>query len=681
MSVIKPGSKLVQPFVYQAQQLPIHLPVIQYIRQSTEGQVKHNKQSTILQDTQFAGRLRAMGFMTLKQIATDQGKSGQVIKGTKMVKRKGLDELYQLVEVGYEGLPIGAIAAFSPSRLYRDLTREFYTHFVRMLETRHIPLITWQRIYWPDSRADMDALIDKFAEAARFIEEEIHGKLIPAKLQAIEDDASYGGGCVPLGYIVLGEKGERKYYQIYEPHAKLVRWLFKRYRALNGSLGKLGHELRAMHFAFPPFEDVQKIPHVGLRYVEGRGYPLRTRGSLVSILTNTAYIGWYVFNGVLISKEAHDAIVGMDDFLYAYSRLSPVDLDGNPYEHKPKVERHWTEKSALLDGVLTSDNNPVYVSNNQYTAKTVADGWHSAYLMVPVELIDRAFSKVLMAKLHALDELKKSGLQDDLRTQLTKLAAEKTQEVISLDDSLVKIDKAIAGWQLDKESCRDTGNKTGLDEANRQLKILYDAQSVLLAQVQVTKREKEALQKAKTLHKRAVDDWASLAMQQQQSFIKLLVPYANMVELSPHIIRLDILLRNPFIFTHLTGYLYRQDGACAKWTPDEEAAIRRLYPQADRAVILEALPDRAWLSIRTRASRMGVKRLVDTNSSTIADTVTYSDTMVMAELERGSLPIKLTPNGAAWRPGQLIPGSQIDKIRQKAFDQEIMEVLKDVPLS
>src|SRR5260221_12924854 len=98
MSRIIPDVRLVQPYVYREQQLPVHLPVLQYIRQSTEGQVKHNKQSTILQDTQFAGRLRTMGFLTIKQIATDQGKSGQVVKGTKMVKRIGLDELYQLVE-------------------------------------------------------------------------------------------------------------------------------------------------------------------------------------------------------------------------------------------------------------------------------------------------------------------------------------------------------------------------------------------------------------------------------------------------------------------------------------------------------------------------------------------------------------------------------------------------------
>jgi len=46
----------------------------------------------------------------------------------------------------------------------------------------------------------MDALIVKFVEAAHFIEDEIYGKLIPAKMQAVEVYASYGGGAVPFGF-------------------------------------------------------------------------------------------------------------------------------------------------------------------------------------------------------------------------------------------------------------------------------------------------------------------------------------------------------------------------------------------------------------------------------------------------------------------------------------------------
>src|SRR6266487_2153137 len=343
MRRIDPDKKLVPVFVYEEKRLPTHLAVAQYIRQSSEGQLKHNKQSSILQDKKLSERLVVMGFTDIIKIDTDQGKSGQMVKGGKLVEKKGIAYLGQLIVSG----SVGAVAAFSPSRLYRDLTREFYTSFVRLLEVHNVPLITFQRVYWPDSRADMDALIEKFAEAARFIEEEIHGKLLPAKYQAIEDNLSYSGGSVPFGFVVK-ETEDRKFFIVYQPHAEKIVFIFKRYRQLNGNLPRLGRELQAQGFMFPAFDleilrglGVEKAPYVTLRYKHG-GYPCHTREALISILTNPAYLGWLIYGGAIISKEAHDPIVGMDDFLYAFSRLSPINLDGTDNVNKPKVERRYT---------------------------------------------------------------------------------------------------------------------------------------------------------------------------------------------------------------------------------------------------------------------------------------------------------------------------------------------------
>lgn len=129
MRKIIPDKRLVPDFVYEEKRLPIHLPVGQYIRQSSEGQLKHNKQSSILQDKKLSERLTVMGFTEIVKIDQDTGSSGQVIKGGKLLERKGLDYLHQLIKSG----TIGAVAAFSPSRLYRDLTRRFYADFVYLL--------------------------------------------------------------------------------------------------------------------------------------------------------------------------------------------------------------------------------------------------------------------------------------------------------------------------------------------------------------------------------------------------------------------------------------------------------------------------------------------------------------------------------------------------------------------
>ncbi len=307
MRKIVPGKKLIPDFVYEEKRLPIHLAVAQYIRQSSEGQLKHNKQSSILQDKKLSERLTIMGFVEIIKITQDTGSTGQVIKNGKLMERKGLDSLHQLIKSG----AIGAVAAFSPSRLYRDLTRTFYAEFVYLLETYNVPLITFSKTYWPDTRSDMDTLMQEFAAAANFINDEVKGKLHLAKFQAIEDNHSYSGGSVPFGFVVK-ETEDRKFFIVYAPHAEKIVFIFKRYRQLNGNLPRLGRELQATGFAFPEFDmallrnmGVERKPYVTLRY-KNAGYPCYTREALFSILTNPVYIGWYVYGGAIISQEAHD---------------------------------------------------------------------------------------------------------------------------------------------------------------------------------------------------------------------------------------------------------------------------------------------------------------------------------------------------------------------------------------
>ena len=286
--IIRPGARLVEEFVYHQEKLPTDRPIAQYIRRSTEGQVKKNIQSYIQQDEKFTRRLVTMGWQDtlefIRKIEADQGISGQKRED----ERGGLHQLYHWIE----HREIGAVGFYDASRLWRDPTHIWYNDFIQRLETYHIPVLTFSRIYWPNSQQDMDALREEFRQAAFYLRH-IYEKVLPAKMQAIEDNASYGGGCVPMGYIVVGEKGERRYYVPYEPHARLIRYLFRRYRELGGNLGKLGRELRDTGFTFPPFEGVEKIPHVSLQW-NGNGYALKTRQALISILTNPAYIGWYV---------------------------------------------------------------------------------------------------------------------------------------------------------------------------------------------------------------------------------------------------------------------------------------------------------------------------------------------------------------------------------------------------
>jgi DNA invertase Pin-like site-specific DNA recombinase len=643
MRNIQPDKKLVQDYVYVQEKLPIDRPVVQYIRQSTDGQVKKNKQSAALQDEQMYRRLVAMGFTDIRKIVKDQGKSGQVMKRTidddgqvvhKFFTREGLDELKKLVKTG----EVGAIAAFSPSRLYRDLTRKFYTDFVDMLVEYNVPLITYQYIYWPTRRQDMDLLIDKFAEAARFLEEELDGKLLPAKMVAIEEKHSYGGHSLPMGYI-LEEAEDRKYYVIYEPHAKLIRWLFKRYRELCGNMGKLGRELNAMKFAFPPFEGVDKVPHVGLRRNQQGCYPIVSRAGLVSILTNPAYIGWYVFNEVIISKEAHKAIVDLDDFMYAYERLSSVTLDGQPNENKPKVERRTASKVALLDGLLVSKVGenilPVYVIDNTYMSRQYGEtDWETSDFVLSVKRVDRAVTGAILTLIVSLEQRHKEGLQDDLNQIITTLQEEKAAEGIDLQKTLANIRKGIQEAELEKKVALEELYEPGVRAATKQLKLLHAAEEAIELKIAHADKEQAELAKTKDLLQEAVELWEKWDFETRQRFIRLVVEGATMTEVTTHIIRFDIDLREPLGCT-LVGYIYKHRGGKETWTDEESATIIQMYPQADRIDILKALPRRTWDCCARQAQLLGVKREKRVNTALCPYDLTYADITLMQEVGLG----------------------------------------------
>ena len=633
---IIPGKRLIPEFTYEEKRLPTHLPVAQYIRQSSEGQLKRNKQSSILQDKKLSERLTTMRFTEIIKIDTDQGKSGQMFKGGKFMEKKGIEYLNQLVATG----AVGAVAAFSPSRLYRDLTRHYYTDFVTLLETHNVPLITFGKVYWADNRGDMDSLVQEFMAAANFIEQEIHGKLLLAKYQAIEDTLSYSGGSVPFGFAVK-ETEDRKYFIVYPPHAEKILFIYKRYRELNGNLPRLGRELQAQGFTFPAFDlellrslGVERAPYVTLKYKNG-GYLCHTREALISILTNTAYIGWLVYGNVVFSTEAHEAIVSRDDFDYAFSRLSSTNLDGTENENKPKhVRSRYTSAQGLVETLLTCNGHPCYAMNGTYMVRELKGKWNSTTLSVPITTIDTAVATAILGVLSALDQRHKQGLSDDLYQQLEALSQEKRSEGVTLDTALKNVDAAIKGYELDKVSCRETGNRQGLDTANRELKNLYAAREDVLQKAAHAAKEQEDLQETLSLHQQVIADWYQMPFERQRRYASLIVASVTMEEVSPHVLKLVLTYKSPILCT-LTGYVLREKCGLRTWTDEENGFIHTLYPSADRAVILQAIPNRTWQSICQQAIVLGIGRRTILNTSGIANNRAYADAQLLDSLQAG----------------------------------------------
>ncbi len=640
--------------------LDTSLPVVQYIRRSSQGQKKNNLMSLIQQDNSMRARLEVKGFTEFELIDTDDGTSGQKA----LEDRAGLTYLYDLIKGKklINGKRIGAVAAYDASRLWRDTTRVWYNEFIQLIIKYHVPVIFHNRTFYPESSQDMDMLRAEFEGAIATLKQ-ITEKANPARLEAVWQ-GSYGGGNVPAGFIIAGTKSNYT-FQAYEPHKQVIEYLFKRYKALNGNLPRLLRECQDSNLCLPEFDSsVTNRPNLALTHVPGKGYPIRTRDALVSILTNKAYIGHYVYNvreeatihhderldrrvktlGAVkvsyVNESHHDALIDRSLFDYAYQRLTGQTVEGETVEVKQE-RRYGMQTRALLEGVLKSGDCPVYAmaGKNLYVARTDTS---EDVVAVKIEQLDTVFSTVMA---RGLAQGWFSG-NCDLIELVEKAVQDTANKKVDLNESLNVVNNGIHGWELDKASCRETGNVHGLNDANKQLAVLYARRDRLQSELEQASSDSNLLGEAEDLVEQAMTNWHGMKFEKQRMLVKTLVCQADISEVSPHILKLELLfaigLKSKGAPVHMAFYFYRNMGSKEAWTDEENVVLRRMYASSDRADILQSLPTRAWKSIIMQCSDvLHISRQTYHNTSDIPDTMCLADVDVIRSLG-------MSPKTALW---------------------------------
>jgi hypothetical protein len=149
----------------------------------------------------------------------------------------------------------------------------------------------------------------------------------------------YDGRILSVGIIVDRDKTSKTYghYIPYEPHAKVVRWLYKRYRELGGRFNLLASEVAKMDVVFPDFEPwVSKLDKARLRLEKVPGGYHMSRDGPFSLLTAVEYAGYW---------KVHEAIVSGDDWEYAWRRLSWTTLTGEKNVERVVPHNSWINES------------------------------------------------------------------------------------------------------------------------------------------------------------------------------------------------------------------------------------------------------------------------------------------------------------------------------------------------
>ena len=278
-------------------------------RQSTKRQAENNKESYEAQTKAHYRKALRLGWVDadIMMFIENKRKDGKVIdaSGTlRMDQRPTLQELIHYVERD----EVKAIMTRGVDRLFRHIDMIEPAIFAKICKQHDCIIITDTHVYDFNKRYEDTKLFLQEAQAgADYIKKHIGMMLQYKQEKALRGE--YDGRMVPVGFV-LDE--DRLWYVEYEPHARVVRWLFHRFRELSGNTVALWKEVYQViveqGYLFPAFPTHIVSPAMALHRTD-KGYSI-TESGIKGLLVNTAYLGWWlVYETVDKGKETQHKVL------------------------------------------------------------------------------------------------------------------------------------------------------------------------------------------------------------------------------------------------------------------------------------------------------------------------------------------------------------------------------------
>lgn len=561
-------------------------------------------------------------------------------------QRPDMLRLFDDIDAGkFDG---ASVICYQENRLFRDETQIYYNQFIDKCKQHDIVVVVvspYLLIY--DFRDDLltEMFRWKCKEAAEFIKRQVKGWMHPARERAARQGQWAGLGDVSIGYIVDYDQKSLTYKKFipYEPHARIVKWLFDRFMELCGDMTKLLRELGTHPVVFPLFPaDMDERNLNKNKIMASSNGMLRTRSAVESILTNRTYIGWRVVKGQVVKKNCHNPIVDKDVFAFAFTRLTNCTLEGEPLEGYKKPRRYYqrttTSYGALLKDRITSSYGSIYTRVDGHYYQNGKE--HSSYVFV-AEAKKRMLGlssegAVEVGNVEGVDKLVVDRLFEHVRTignlkqyeeELARKRAEKQSQLQSVEESIARIpvEQANIAEQIGK-----TSNEEVRNVLREQIELLVEEKKKLLAAKERLEKESGATLQSLDVELRDLEaNWPDHSIERRIALINFLVREVIIDIMSPHWIRLQV-----FWLHEQWGreemYFCRGKGANNYWSDEDKAILREHYPISPRDIILQLLPTRGWKSIRAEASILGIKRNVY-NEPGDSQKFSYHDLLLMQE--------------------------------------------------
>lgn len=614
-TVVNPGNAYTE--------FPKDEPGVIYVRQSKLVQKENNIHSFEMQTEKFEEYFREQLKCSnhIEIIADDEGLSGTL----SIHERKGLTRVMRLIngEELINGQRIGWIGAVHVNRLSRD--KWLVTPGTIMMDCykNNVWVATLRMLFnFQDSYCQRVFLIEA-EESARHLE---WMKLVMGGgLRTASSHGYYDGRALVPGYLVDRTDEKKKKYMIYEPHAKVVRWLFLRFFELDGNFPKLCREVEAMPYFLPAFEKVidprdfnkfqgnRKKKGTRIQDGEHKGNYRITKAGLKSILCNPVYIGWWLPIGGGVVENNHPAIIEEYLFAYAHKRLSTHDLNGN--RQKPaQVLRHGSVKNILVQVIKDDRDENMYITVDRgrpYFKSIDFGPLTSKYrFTVDAHEYEELFLEKLFERIKVLENLEWS----DNHTE------QKSAKVRAQEEAKRNISKEIDRAARQKAEIQDTLDDPDIPKS-RQMKIDY-AKKIMglegkikqleidLAEVgqQENDNDEEILFEIKSLLPGIKSQWGKIDFDIRLRFIRALVLKVVVIPAAPSWRRFEIHWKPAIGDIVDIAHVRKPQTNKRLWSSEEDAILQEFYSTGDAIEILSKIPDRSWQSIYARAASLGIKR-------------------------------------------------------------------------
>ncbi len=596
---------------FQIPELRTEDPAGLYPRQSTKKQLKKNRQSFEKQSLDAVEDLLKRGWTRelIRIYDQDNGRSA----ARAIEDKEGLNQLLSDIREKR----IHTVRVAEVDRLFRDEDRIDSNMFIKICREADCLVLTDRMIYDFSIPRHVDYFRDEVDRAWKFYESQI---LIRAN--ELQDRARskglYAGGPVSIGFIVDKNPKSPTYMKFipYPRHAERSLELFQWLYDCGGILGVLQDRLDALPFVWPLEEDwvkEQKAFWTNLEVVYGTeldeegalkpiGYRISAHG-LTWFFRNRAYRGDWPYDGDWIENN-HKAIVPQDLFDFAREVLE-TNRRG-----LAEVANYHTYTTSVIHDILypePTESKKRFVvrhrqpKNNQEQYRILEQRGMKKAILATIDMQD--VEQVFLEKF--TERLRDSQRFDDYEQKLVQDEENKKIEGRrkNLLAAIAQVTERIEGIFLTLQSTALEPDER--DDFVKERRRLIQRKEKLQNELKI-QSPAQAYVKYKDLIDKMGKYWERYPFEDRQALVALLIRRVYLEPLSHHFMKMTIAWKE---FPSDVGILWRRNADSMYWEDEDDSILAEMYPTEPPEAIQQALPHRTWVSIRTRASRLHIRRL------------------------------------------------------------------------